>query len=327
MNDGRPMRKRSLILASAALRYCAGFLGALAASALLPLSLAAAQDDEALSRWGQATGDALVHFLPNAAPWGFSPDPSPIFNAFANDTTHKYVALVVHKLWWFDDPELSLQLAGLEKEKQALRRQEEKANEDFQRDHGAEMQALEKARVAEMETLSKQAQDLFTQGKYEEGKAVMEKIKPFHYPPSFESLMASFDKRQQELTDREQELSRRRRQVSFRIYTNRTPSKTAFAYPAKPIGTLAGRTLYRQSYTLKMGKDYETANSNLAVFLGPPGYQNPHVSLAERQPKVKCIVVWAWIESRPDKIQADEATVKKVLESVDYDGLAKLLEP
>jgi hypothetical protein len=76
-----------------------------------------------------------------------------------------------------------------------------------------------------------------------------------------------------------------------------------------------------------MGKDYEMANSNLSVFIGPPGYQNPHVTLAERQSKVKCIVVWAWIESLPDKIQADEATVKKVLESVNYDGLSRLIEP
>jgi hypothetical protein len=38
-------------------------------------------------------------------------------------------------------------------------------------------------------------------------------------------------------------------------------------------------------------------------------------------------VVSAWIESLPDKIQADEATVKKVLESVDYDGLSKLIQP
>jgi hypothetical protein len=321
------MRKRFFLRAIDALRYCSGPLGILAAAALLLLSPAAAQDDEALSRWGQSTGEALVHFLPNAVPWGFSPDPSAIFNAFANDVPHKYITLVVHKLWWFDDAELSRQMTDLQKEKQSLKQEQERASEEFQRDHGAEMQALEKARVAEMQTLSKQAEELFRQGKYDEGRVVMDKIKPFHYPPFFELTLASFDKRQQELTAREQELSRRRRQVSFRIYTNRTPSTTAFAYPAKAIGTLAGRTLYRQSYTIKMGKNYETANSNLAVFLGPPGYQNPHVSLAERQPKVKCIVVWAWIESLPDKIQADEATVKKVLEAVDYDGLSTLIQP
>lgn len=321
------MRKRFFILGNLALRTCYVPIGILTVSTLLLLSSAAAQDDQALSRWGQSTGEALVHFLPNATAWGFSPDPSPIFDAFANDVPHKYITLVVHKLWWFDDAELSRQMTDLQKEKQSLKQEQEKAASDFQRDHGAEMQALEKARVAETETLSKQAQDLFSQGKYEEGKAVMDKIKPFHYPPSFESALSSFDKRQQELTDREQELSRRRRQVSFRIYTNRTPSTTAFAYPAKAIGTLAGRTLYRQSYTIKMGKNYEMANSNLAVFLGPPACQNPHVSLAERQPKVKCIVVWAWIESLPDKIQADEATVKKVLESIDYDGLSTLIQP
>jgi len=33
------------------------------------------------------------------------------------------------------------------------------------------------------------------------------------------------------------------------------------------------------------------------------------------------------IESLPDKIQADEAAARKVLESINYDGLAKLIAP
>ncbi len=66
---------------------------------------------------------------------------------------------------------------------------------------------------------------------------------------------------------------------------------------------------------------------DLAVFLGPPGYENPKVKIGHRELAVKSIVVWAWIESRPDMIQADEAAAKRVLESVDYNGLAKLIEP
>jgi hypothetical protein len=298
-------------------------LATLTAGVLLLLSPAAAQDDDALSQWGKVTGDALVHFLPNAAPWGLSPDPSPIFNAFANDSPHKYISLVVHQLWWFDDAELSRQMADLQKEKAALNQEEEESLKEFQRVHGAEMAALRKAYQAEIETLSREGADLAKQGKYAEAGAVMQKIKPFHYEP-FDSLTASLDKRQQQIAERERQLTSRRRNVSFRIYTNRTPSTTAFAYPAKPIGTLAGRVLYRQSYTLGTT---DNAYSNLAIFLGPPGYQNPPAKIGQRELAVKCIVVWAWIQSRPDIILADEATARKVLQSMDYDGLSKLIEP
>ena len=66
---------------------------------------------------------------------------------------------------------------------------------------------------------------------------------------------------------------------------------------------------------------------HLAVFLGPPGYENPKIRIGHREFAVKTIVVWAWIESHPNTVKADEAAVRKVLESMDYDGLAKLIEP
>jgi hypothetical protein len=288
---------------------------------------ATAQDDEAVSRWGKATGDALVHFLPDAAPWGLSPDPSPIFNAFANDTPHKYIALVVHQTWWFDDAELSRQMADVKKKSEALKQEEEETLKEFLRVHGAEMEALKKAHQAEMDTLTKQSADLVRQGKYEEAGPILQKLTPFRYAP-YESLAESFDKRKQETVDSDRELSDCRRSVGFRIYTNRTPSTTAFAYPTKPMGTLAGHPFYRQDGgTMKMGGHRVESIVNLAVFLGPPRYQNPRTKLGQSELAVKCIVVWAWIESRPDAIQADEATARKVLESMDYEGLSKLIEP
>lgn len=54
---------------------------------------------------------------------------------------------------------------------------------------------------------------------------------------------------------------------------------------------------------------------------------NPKVKIGHRELVVKSIVVWAWIQSHPDTIKADEVAVRKVLESMDYDGLAKLIEP
>jgi hypothetical protein len=35
----------------------------------------------------------------------------------------------------------------------------------------------------------------------------------------------------------------------------------------------------------------------------------------------------AWLQPRADTLQADEAVARKMLEAIDYDGLAKLIEP
>ena len=312
-------------------------LAILAVAALLLTNSAAAQDADAMSRWGQTTGDALIRFLPNATPWGMTVDRDPIFSAFANETydykganslVRKYPSYVVHQTWWFDDAGLAQQTADLEKEKAALKQEVETAGEEFYRVHGAELKAFQKTRLAEMETLSKQVADLTQQGKSEQAQAVLKKIEelPAVYPP-YQALMSSLDKRQQELTDRERTLTNRRRQVNFRIYTNRTPLTTAPKYAPKPAGALAGHPFYRQDEgTLKAG-DGDTSLVDLAVYVGPTGWENPRVKIGQKELAVKCIVVWAWIESHPDTIKADEAAVKKVLESIDYNGLAKLIEP
>lgn len=291
------------------------------ASAILAAP-AVAQDQDAMMRWGEATLDKLERFLPNARPLGFTPElpnTASDFKAFANDTPHRYPALVTHKTWYFPDPQLYHDIDQVEKDKAAFREQENAATEEFWRAHGDEMKALEKAHNAELNAATKQAQVLFQQGKYEEGKAVIQKVKPVSYAP-WEALNASLTKKQDELYDREKDLLSRRRTVSFRIYTNRTPTTTAYAYPTKPVGTLVGRTLYRQVQ----------ANNpwvNLAIFLGPANFQNARVKLEERQPQVKCIVVWAWIFSHPDTLAADEEAAKKVLATIDYNGLSKLIEP
>jgi hypothetical protein len=196
--------------------------------------------------------------------------------------------------------------------------------------HGAEMKAAETAHMAEMQKLSKEGADLITQGKTQQGQAVLEKLQklgPFVYPP-YQALTESLNKRQNELADRERHLQNRRRQISFQIHTNRTPATTAPAFfGIKPAGTLAGHPFYRQVRgNTNMGGWIETM-VDLAVLIAPLGYENPKVKIGRRELAVKSIVVWAWIESRPDTIQADEAAARKVLESVDYNGLAKLIQP
>jgi len=310
-------------------------IAVLALGALLIADPVASQDDDALHRWGKTTGDALVRFLPNAAPWGFSPDPYPFFSAFANETyqwkgadslVRKYPSYEVHQTWWFDDAQLSWEMADATKATEAFQQEAATALAEFERLHGAEMKASEKAHQAEMVPLSKQAETLIQQGKYEEVGRVMEKITPFHYAP-YESLTASLNKKQQELADRERNLSNRRRKVTFRVYTNRTPLTTAPKFAPKPTGTLAGHPFYRQDEGNMKAGDWDASPVDLAVFLGPPGYQNPPVKIGHRELAVKCIVVWALIESHPDTIKADEASARKVLESMDYNGLSKLIEP
>jgi len=309
----------------------------LAVAAFLLPNCAAAQDADAMSHWGQTTGDAIVRFLPNATPWGMTVDPYPIFSAFANETydykganslVRKYPSYVVHQTWWFDDTELSQQTADLEKEKAALKQEIETAGDEFYKVHGEELKAFQKARLAQMDTLSKQMADLIQQGKSEQAQAVLKKIEetPAVYPP-YQALMSSLDKRQKELTDREGTLTHRKRQVNFRIYTNRTPLTTAPKYAPKLAGTLAGHPFYRQDEAALKAGDWDISLVDLAVYVGPAGWQNPQVKIGNKELAVKCIVVWAWIESHPATIKADEAAVRKVLESMDYDGLAKLLQP
>ncbi|HWX53891.1 MAG TPA: hypothetical protein VN176_04790 [Verrucomicrobiae bacterium] len=312
----------------------------LGAAALLLTGFTAAQSQDpqsqdSMTRWGEATLDKLEPFLPDARPLGFSPElanPAADFKAFANQAPRKYLELLVHKNWWFNDAELSRKLEEVQKEEETLKQEMEGSFRDFETSHGSEMEALKKSHNVGMEAASKQAQALFQQGKYAEGKAVLDNIKPFHYAP-LESMTASFDKRQQDLDGREKGLLARRRSVSFRIYTNRTAMTTAISrksnapeYQIHPNGTLGGHPLYRQAQITGLDPQLEQPEIKLAVYLGPVNFQNPQLKLGEADLKVKSIVVWAWIESRPDTVQADEAAVKKVLATMDYDGFIKLIE-
>jgi len=307
--------------------------------AFLLANSAAGQDAAAFDRWGKSMNDALVRFLPNASAFGMTVDPYPPFSGPATETYEykgansmlsKYPSYIVHQTWWVNDAELARQTAEVKKEKGAFKHERDAALQEFMKAHGDEMRAAQKAHLAEMEKLQKEGADLFNQGKMAQGQAVLGKLQElgaFAYPP-YQTLTESLDKRQKELDDRERNLTNRRRKVSFQIHTNRTPTTTAPAFsPMKPAGTLAGHPFYRELRgNLNMGSWTETM-VDLAVFLGPAGYQNPKIQIGHRELVVKSIVVWAWIESRPDTIQADETAARRVLESIDYNGLSKLIKP
>ena len=81
----------------------------LTAAMFLVTGTGAAQNQDAMMRWGDPTVEKLVPFLPDASSWGFSPESSRHtydFKGFANDSPHRYLAVLVHRAWWFNDAEL-----------------------------------------------------------------------------------------------------------------------------------------------------------------------------------------------------------------------------
>lgn len=304
----------------------------LAVLAALP---ACAQDRDALSRWAEESDKELVRFLPNASQWNMTVDPDPLFSGPANETydykgvnsiVTKYPSYVVHQDWWYNDPALAQEQSDLQREKSEFKQEEERKLQEFEQMHSAEMKAWDDDQKAKQNALVQQADPLLKQGKYEEAGKILKSFTPQPYAP-FKELADSIDKKQKEMDERDRALQIRRRMVTFQIQTNRTPTTTAPAFHPAPLGTLAGHPFFRQVRgTLDMGGRKQTL-VDLAVFVGPPGYVNPKVKIGERQLAVKSVVVWAMVQSLPNSIDADEAAARKVLESVDYNGLSALIQP
>lgn len=307
----------------------------------------AAQSDDALQKWGAATGEALTKCLPDAARWGLTVDPYPPFSAFANETyvykgaqsmVRKYPSYVVHQTWNFNDPGLEREEADLKRERDALQAAFPEQLEDFRRAHAADRQAAEQAYQAEhqkaeqqLAARAKHLQDLANQGKFQEMAQLGEKmgepspaLGPFEYPPE-QALLDGYRGEQKKLDERARALANRHRTVNFAIYANRTPTATAPKFHPKPAGTLAGHPLWRQDEGQfeKDGHWYR----DLAVGVGPPDFRMPQVPIGHKELAIKTIVVWAFIESRPDSVAADEAVVRNVLETIDYAALAGLIAP
>lgn len=320
----------------------------LALGALRPAS---AETIGEMQRWGEQLGAELSRYLPSTDLPGLGLERTPLFSAFANETydykgaksmVRKYPSYVVHRTWIFSDPELERQEADLERKKTERQESFLKEMEDFRAADAADREAAEQAYKAQqaseqgdwnarLQQYTQQMTVLLNQGKTQEAGALAGKIgsPPAHagvfvYAPE-KALEDRYDAEQKKLAEQAHELSIRHRNLNIAIYANRTPTATAPKFHPKPAGTLAGRPLWRQDE----GEYNEPGQHflDLAVALGPPDFHMPQVLIGHKELAVKTIVVWAFLQSTNSTLRADEEAARRVLETLDYDALARLITP
>lgn len=277
----------------------------LAAAELMLMGPAWAQQNPV--RWGDATAEKMAHFLPAPTagfaprtPWGRQTDNQVVVRS-GGTVTLQYQDAAAEQLWFFDDPALFQQVAAAQKERADL----DQAHWEDLKSHAEERNALQK-----------QAQDLLKKQQTKEFQALMEKIKAADAP---------YEAKKKELDDRVGKLEKRSRKLRVSILANSTPD-AEIGPTAKPGGSLAGRPLYQANASASGYAPPEFIS--MAVYLGPPGFRNSTARSPEL--KVKCILVRVEVSSdapHPETIKADEDVARRMLEKVDYAGLAKLLQP
>ncbi len=275
-----------------------------AAGLLLP-NLASTQEDPN-PNWGHQTAEKLSHFLPKPAPglvprtpWGSQMDNhvdlSVGFEASVSTKSNEYVIARAVQKWWFDDPELFQQVASAQGDR---KRSDQQDLENF------------KAHQDEVKTLQKQAQELAKSGQMKEMQAVLEKMKA--YTPN--------DAKGREMDNHIRDLQGSAPSLEISIEANATVANTLDP-SAQPSGTVHGHPLYRIVWP---GQVKPMTWINLAISVGPPGFQNPNTGGSKSV--LKGVLVWLRVTARPETLKSDEALARQVLETIDYDGLAKLIE-
>ncbi len=261
-------------------------------------------------QWGDATAEKMSRFLPKPTaaliprtPWGGDTDNKiDVWSGYGlRGGNQQFYPAGAEQLWAFDDPKLFEEVAAAQKDRAGFDQ--------------ARLQDL-KSHMAERNALQTQARDLFKKGQTKEALALLEKMK---------AAGAPYEAKRKELDERVRTLQRGARSLHFRIVAN-APPYHRIASAAERIGWLAGHPLYRANST---ATGYRAAEFvNLAVYLGPPGFDMPSASKPEL--KIKCILVYVEVASsapHPDTIKADEAVARQMLEKVDYAGLVRLMEP
>ncbi|HKW62804.1 MAG TPA: hypothetical protein VJN89_09690 [Candidatus Acidoferrum sp.] len=268
-----------------------------------------AQQDPA-NNWCETTTSKVAAFLPKPAPglvaheaWAANEENK--LEKTCGDAVQnwKYLKARAEQSWWFDDSVLTQQIAAAQKDKADAQQQGQK---DIQ------------ARTAEVQALQKQYVDLVAQHQMTEAQATAEKM---------QKLTSAGDAKVNELDDKIRGLQGRSRMLQIMIHGNEALADALApeGQRPQPSGTIKGHSVYR--VTSKVLGGPSAPEVFLAIYLGPEGFRNPAVEVPSVTAGPKCFTVLARVQPRADTVQADEAVARKMLEAIDLDGLAKLIQP
>lgn len=282
--------------------------------------VADAQSPQGIVAWAKTTGESLTRFLPSPVP-GLIPRmsrDSTNYNQPNADSGYGegsrgnevgYIPIFVTQNWRYDEPELVQQAAASRDKSMSDAKQQAKDIQDYQKAHAAEIKEVQK-----------QMADLARAGRYQEMQEAQKKLMALMSPPGSGKNLDAPDP------------LKRARSLNVLIIANETrlPS-TGFIGGNIPgnmmtaAGALKGHPLYR--YT-KHRDDFGALSEQvvLAVFLGPAQFHESFPANSNLIGKLKCISVRVNVQSRPDTAKADEQLARQLLETIDYDGLAKLIE-
>lgn len=263
--------------------------------------------------WGGRVADELLKLMPvpvaglvDRHPWEAGEGPvRPWTSSGCTDGSCPWFPVMVGREWRFADP-------GLVKEVKALEHQ---------------------APVRKLEDVQQRMEALVGQGKYDEARKLAESMGNIEAEVAAADPSLQGQQDQGKLAERlkaeEDRASRlkeeRTRTLRFRIAVNLTPFVLQEGANTKPVGAIQGRALHREP---KTSTSSTRAGATLSVYLGPPGFRNgPGHDGPRMRGEVKGILVEVSSLSTRDHAQADEALARRMLERVDFAGLAKLLRP
>lgn len=300
----------------------------LLAAGLLPVHAGSAP-----TAWEKAVADKFIRFLPGTVqgltkqfPWDpkdfNKPGPVGGFGGWSREEIPydpEYAPAGVNQRWRVADPRLVEQVKKAEKDAGAMRDDIKKgekrtSSEDKERERKLDEwqrkmdKAADEGNMAEIQRLQKEYQKIAA---------------PF----------LDENKQMQEREDRPGQLKKSARELRVVIQANLMPKgadiwsektgkgKTkAPKSAALPAATIKGYPVGRNQYDGDCGVSF-------SIVLASPGFTATSDAGPRMRQQVKAIYIMAEVRTNPENREADEALALKMLEKVDYAGLAKLLSP
>jgi hypothetical protein len=297
----RPWKKR--ILPVALLASCFWPLAALAQGLYQQYLDGWKHASDPFEIWVFANGQKLAEFMPQPVPglvehlpWEPIDNYLPHFKSYAH---HQYLGLAVGRIYGFDDPQLDQQVEQVQQRFDEVKKKTEDPATYQNR----------QVRTAAQQALSRQYQNEYVElhklGKEEEALVVLDKgaKDPALQPPD------EYEERFR-LEAHLRYLEGKGRKLILDIQASYPPLNWTLL---KQIGTLKGYPLFR-------GVQQDVF---LAVYVGPKGFRNPPVGKDPQKRQMKCFLAQAQFPLE----EKYEALARQMLEKIDYDGLAKLVEP